>query len=190
MMLNVFKSTMSNFLPPPLNGQLGWKPAFSLFFSNTSLFPYFTCWRGTCETTTNTSGHVPYQKHCYIAETVHLRLQEFLWHESNQALISHHPVPTCCVCSLLRNTVFAFHKCESSELSFHLGVYESRRFLRSLLNTQRRLSTCMAWRMPSGSFTFLKFLKGPSACDRVKTSLWGAAKTREQRRKNTEKGLL
>lgn len=96
MMLNVFKSTMSNFLPT-LNGQLEWKPAFFSSFPVPLFFRilHVEALLRPGQTLRITS----LTRNTEITETVRLRLQLFLWHEANQALISHHPVPTCCVCS-------------------------------------------------------------------------------------------
>lgn len=172
MMLNVFKSTMSNFLPLLMDSWGGRQR----FPSSPPLLPLFSIlclWEKLLQVhDTQTLQIMLSVRQTNRADgdyrCIHLRSQVLPWHKASQPLISHHHVPTCYVSSLLLNTLFAFQKCKSSELPFHLGVYESRIYLLSLLNTQGRPDAwgCVDWQMPSGSFTFLMFLKGQWACDR------------------------
>lgn len=52
--------------------------------------------------------------------TIHLRSQGLEWNKARQALISHHPSSTCCVSSLLLNSLSEMHK--SSALLSSGGV--------------------------------------------------------------------
>lgn len=160
----------------PLNGQLGWKKkkeVFSRLSSTVSIFlwpakealrpmtdrPFRSC---PCQ----------WDRGAWLMVTI----GAFIWdhkyfHGTKPGKPWSVTTPSLPVVSPLFYWIpfffFAFQKCTSSELSFHLGVYESRRYLLSLLNTQRPLAArrCVDWRMPSGPSTFLMFLKAQSTYD-------------------------
>lgn len=102
MMLNVFKSTMSNFLPLQMDSWGGKKH----FISFPPLPPFFSTLcqqkkvhgRQTLQITSLSVSrtNIAASKH----RCIHLRSQVLPGNKVSQALISHHPAPTCCVCSL------------------------------------------------------------------------------------------